>query len=598
MPGPSSPPAVEPPPTWEAPPPLVEVRNLTVRFGSATAEPVVDHISFSLNRGECLALVGESGSGKTVTSRTLVGLTGERSSVTFDRLRFDGEDISRYSARTWRGTRGKRIGFVMQDALGSLDALRPVGKEIAEPLKLHEQLTGSQREKKVSDLLVSVGVPEPGFRATQYPHELSGGLRQRALIASAIACSPQLLVADEPTTALDASVGAQVIKLLKSLKTPETGLLIISHDLAVVASLADRVAVMRAGRIVEHGPVAQVLEQPRHSYTKALLAAIPSEASKGTRLSYAQGALGVPRAAVVPRARARGLTLGGRPGAPAGPVVSVRGVSKSFTGTDRVSRTVVKDVSFDVFPGETLGIVGESGSGKTTLARVVLGLEQPDDGHVLLCGKDWSALGPAQRGQERRRAQIVYQDPLSSFDPRYTVERVISEALARAGLRGSRLHDRLEQLLSLVSLSPDFAPRRPIELSGGQRQRIAVARALALEPEVLVLDEPVSALDVSVQARVLDLLSEIQENLGVAYVFISHDLGVVHHMSDRVLVMKDGAVVEAGDIDDVFNHPQDDYTKALLAAIPRVHRRLATNEEAHSLLVGERGDGLEIVQAP
>ena len=586
-----------------APVPLLEVSNLRVRFGSRSAPPVVDGISFTLARGECLALVGESGSGKSVTSRTLVGLPGDRSFVTFDRLRFDGEDIWSLSARQWRRTRGARIGFVMQDALSSLDALRPVGHEVGEPLKLHEQLTRVEREAKVLALLTAVGVPEPEFRATQLPHELSGGLRQRALIASAIACGPQLLIADEPTTALDATVGAQVVQLLSSLKTADTGLLIISHDLAVVASLADRVAVMRAGEIVEQGPTAQILDRPRHDYTKALLAAVPSEASKGSRLSFAQAALGVPRASQTPE-RARAAHVGtapvatvpvgaarvttapvvaaavtttpvaraeGRPGG-GGPVVRAEHLWKSYTGADKVKRAVVADVSFELSAGETLGIVGESGSGKTTTARLVLGLETPDQGTVVVRGLDWSSLPPRARRAERRQAQFVYQDPLSSFDPRYTVERVVGEALALVGFRGGEQRDRLVDLLRLVSLDETFAKRRPIELSGGQRQRVAVARALAPSPEVLVLDEPVSALDVSVQARILDLLSDLQEQLGVAYLFISHDLGVVHHMCDRVLVMKDGRVVEEGDVDQIFKAPANDYTRTLLEAVPRLHQ--------------------------
>jgi peptide/nickel transport system ATP-binding protein len=566
-------------PSSGPPPPLVEVADLRVRFGPRTAPAVVDGISFTLARGECLALVGESGSGKSVTSRTLVGLTGERSLVTFDRLRFDGEDISQFSSRTWRRVRGGRIGFVMQDALSSLDSLRPVGHEVAEALKLHEALTRKQRDEKVVALLRDVGVPEPEFRASQYPHELSGGLRQRALIASAIACSPQLIIADEPTTSLDATVGAQVIQLLASLKTSDTGLLIISHDLAVVASLADRVAVMRAGHIVEEGPTARILSDPSHEYTKALLAAIPSEASKGTRLSYAQAALGVPRASRTPGPRTAppGTTTAAPatktepvvPGAQE-PIVRATHLSKSFTGPDKVRREVVADVSFELLAGETLGIVGESGSGKTTTARLVLGLEVPDAGTVTLMGHDWTSLDTAGRRAARKRIQFVYQDPLSSFDPRYTVERVIGEALALAGYRGDELGDRLDNLLRLVSLDASFAKRRPIELSGGQRQRVAVARALAPGPEVLVLDEPVSALDVSVQARILDLLTDLQEQLGVAYLFISHDLGVVHHMSDRVLVMKDGAVVESGDVGQIFSHPAQDYTRALLQAIPRL----------------------------
>jgi peptide/nickel transport system ATP-binding protein len=551
--------------------PLIEVADLRVRFGGRGAAPVVDGISFTLNRGECLALVGESGSGKSVTARTLVGLTGIGAHVEAGQLRFDGQDLSRFSARTWRQVRGGRIGFVMQDALSSLDSLRPVGREIAEALRLHLPLTRTQRQQQVRKLLTDVGVPEPEFRATQYPHELSGGLRQRALIASAIACGPELLIADEPTTALDATIGAQVIQLLGSLKTADTGLLIISHDLSVVASLADRVAVMRAGQIVEQGPTREVLRSPAHDYTKALLAAVPSASSKGTRLSYAQSALGVPRASQTPgpapaTVRANG---GGEP------VVAARNLEQAFTGQDKVRRAAVAGVSFELFAGETLGIVGESGSGKTTTARIVVGLQEPDAGTVFIRGREWEALSAAEQRAERKRVQYVYQDPLSSFDPRYTVERVIAEALAvsgqqRAGQRGEAAKARLTRLLELVALDDSFRKRRPIELSGGQRQRVAIARALATDPEVLVLDEPVSALDVSVQARILDLLADLQEQLSVAYLFISHDLGVIHHMCDRVLVMKDGAIVESGDVEDVFLNPRQDYTRALLDAIPRL----------------------------
>jgi peptide/nickel transport system ATP-binding protein len=566
----ASKPAAEPPAPSRQP--LVEVAGLRVRFGGRRGASVVDGISFTLNRGECLALVGESGSGKSVTARTLVGLTGAGAHVEAERLRFGGQDLSRFSARTWRQVRGGRIGFVMQDALSSLDSLRPVGREIAESVRLHLPLTRSQRERLVLKLLTDVGVPEPEFRAMQYPRELSGGLRQRALIASAIACGPELVIADEPTTALDATIGAQVIELLGSLKSSDTGLLIISHDLSVVASLADRVAVMRAGQIVEQGPTGEVLRSPAHDYTKALLAAVPSASSKGTRLSYAQLALGVPRASQTPgpasaavRASADGARVNDGQ-----PVVAARNLVQAFTGQDKVRRTAVADVSFELFSGETLGIVGESGSGKTTTARIVVGLQEPDAGSVFIRGREWAALNAADQRAERKRVQYVYQDPLSSFDPRYTVERVIAEALRVAGAPGQEGQERMTRLLELVALDDSFRRRRPIELSGGQRQRVAIARALATDPEVLVLDEPVSALDVSVQARILDLLADLQEQLGVAYLFISHDLGVIHHMCDRVLVMREGAIVESGDVDDVFRNPRQEYTRALLDAIPRL----------------------------
>jgi peptide/nickel transport system ATP-binding protein len=551
-------------------PPLIEVGDLRVRFGPRDAVPAVDGISFTLHRGECLALVGESGSGKSVTSRTLVGLTGTGARVQAGQLRFDGQDLTRFSARTWRHVRGARIGFVMQDALSSLDSLRPVGREIAEPLRLHQQLTREQRDRKVLELLADVGVPEPEFRATQYPHELSGGLRQRALIASAIACGPELLIADEPTTALDATIAAAVLRLLATLKTADRGLLIISHDLSVVASLADRVAVMRAGKIVEYGMTADVLTSPAHDYTKALLAAVPSASSRGTRLSYAQLALGVARASHTPGTERPVAAPAEHASQRGEPVVAARNLTQAFTGADRIRRTAVSDVSFELFAGESLGIVGESGSGKTTTARIVAGLQVPDAGSVYFRGREWATLRREERRAERKRVAYVYQDPLSSFDPRYTVERVIEEALGVAGYRGADRQERLTGLLGLVALDDTFRKRRPIELSGGQRQRVAIARALGCDPEVLVLDEPVSALDVSVQARILDLLSDLQERLGIAYLFISHDLGVIHHMCDRVLVMKDGAIVESGDVEDVFNHPRADYTRALLDAIPRL----------------------------
>ncbi|MEU8077934.1 ABC transporter ATP-binding protein [Catellatospora citrea] len=531
--------------------PLVKVDELRVSFGRHGVD-VVDGVSFAIAPGECLALVGESGSGKSVTARTLVGLTGYGARVRAETLEFDGRDVSRNTERHWRGIRGAQVGFVLQDALSSLDALRPVGREIAEPLALHTTLTKAARGEKVIDLLRAVGVPEPELRAQQYPHQLSGGLRQRALIASAIACGPRLLIADEPTTALDATVQAQILALLGELKRGDAGMLVVSHDLSVVARLADRVAVLRAGRIVEQGPTRQVLEDPRDEYTKALLAAVPATHAKGTRLSSAPAA--------VIRATPREIDR-------STPIVAAEGLVKAYAGPDKVNRTVVREVSFAVHPGETLGIVGESGSGKTTTARLILGLERADGGHVSVRGRRWDSLTPADKRAERRRLQIVYQDPLSSFDPRYTVERVLGEAIGVTGLRAAQRRDRAVELLEQVSLGAEHLKRRPLELSGGQRQRVAIARALAPEPELIVCDEPVSALDVSVQAQILDLLADLQDRLGIAYLFISHDLGVIHHVSDRVLVMKDGEVVESGDVRQIFTAPAHEYTRTLLSAV-------------------------------
>jgi len=541
-------------------PALLTVEDLRVSFGETE---VVKGISFEARPGRCLAIVGESGSGKSVTARTLVGLTGTGSRVTADRLELADTDLRQVGERAWRRLRGKEIGFVLQDALVSLDQLRTVGAEVSEPLRLHGWGTRSERAHKAVELLESVGVPEPGVRARQRPYELSGGLRQRALIASAIALDPPLLIADEPTTALDVTVQAQILDLLAASKERGTAIILISHDLSVVARLADDVAVMNQGEIVEYGPTQEVLVRPRHEYTRALIDAVPSEHTRGTRLVRDAGA--TERSAP----RVRQAIDRGRP------LLEARHLTKVFRGPDGVDRTVVDDVSFEVFAGETLGIVGESGSGKTTTARIALALLGSEQGEVLLRGKPWSSLTPAQRRPVRSRVGVVYQDPLSSFDPRWTVGRIIADALSRgpnppSGKEEAR--SRIVALLEQVGLGERHVDAGPLRLSGGQRQRVAIARALAPEPELIVCDEPVSALDVSVQAQVLDLLTDLQDQLGVTYLFISHDLGVIHHMSDRVLVMKDGKVVERGTADDIFTSPQDPYTQRLLTALPRLEQ--------------------------
>ena len=555
--------------------PTIEVENLRVTFGSGRRHSVeaVRGISFSLAPGECLALVGESGSGKSVTSRTLVGLAGDDAVVSADVIRLQGRDVTKLTQAQWREVRGREVGFVLQDALASLDPLRKVGQEIAEPLALHTDLSKDERARKVVSLLESVGVPEPEVRARQHPFELSGGLRQRALIASAIACDPALLIADEPTTALDATIAAQVLGLLNRLKSTPGSLFMVSHDLAVVARLADRIAVMQDGRIVEQGSTLQVLEDPQHGYTKRLLAAIPSHHARGSRLSvqhspstrHSPTAQHSPLAQPEPKApQVRRIHAAGEP------AVRAENLTKRYRGPDGMNRTVVSDVSFSLRAGKTLGIVGESGSGKTTSARLLLGVEQPDEGQVLVHGVPWQEMSSKQRRRERRFVQAIYQDPLSSFDPRYTVRRVLLEALGAAGHTGAPARRRAVELLGQVRLEASFLDRRPALLSGGQRQRVAIARALAADPEVIVCDEPVSALDVSVQAQILDLLVDLQSELGIAYLFISHDLGVVNHLADDVLVMKDGVIVESGPVDEIFENPQADYTRSLLAAIPRV----------------------------
>ncbi|MBB2747224.1 UNVERIFIED_ORG: peptide/nickel transport system ATP-binding protein [Microbispora rosea subsp. rosea] len=540
--------------------PIVEVSDLRVSFGPVQA---VRSISFTVGPGECVAIVGESGSGKSVTARTLIGLTGAGAEITARSLVVGGRDVSAYGERQWRALRGGQVGYVLQDALVSLDPLRPVGKEIAETLRLHRAVPRAGVRGRVVELLREVGVPEPELRAAQYPHQLSGGLRQRALIASAVACAPPLLIADEPTTALDVTVQAQILRLLAERRRAGAGLLLISHDLAVVAELADRVLVMKDGEVVEEGPTHDVLGAPRHAYTRRLLAAVPSEHARGTRLTVPEdGSAPAP----LPPAR------------PGEVVIRASGLAKSFPGPDGLRRPAVEGVSFELRAGETLGLVGESGSGKTTTARLVLGLLEPDTGEVEIDGRSWRGLGSAGRRALRRHIQVVYQDPLSSFDPRFTVRRILDEALAVGGEPRRTRRDRSVELLEQVGLDASILERRPLRLSGGQRQRVAIARALAPRPQVIVCDEPVSALDVSVQAQVLDLLADLQAELGVAYLFISQDLGVIQHVSDRVLVMKDGRVVESGDVRQVFTEPRTPYARELLAAIPRLEQRPGERE--------------------
>lgn len=554
--------------------PLVALENLNVWFTdpTGTAPHVVHDVSLEVRPGECVAVIGESGSGKSVTARTLVGLTGDNAIVQAKRATVGEQEIQRLTNRQWRPIRGGDIGFILQDALVSLDPLRTVGAEISESLRLHGVRDSSQRRRRVIELLESVGVPEPALRATQRSGELSGGLRQRALLASAIANDPPLVVADEPTTALDVTVQAQVLDLLAARKAAGTAILLISHDFSVVGRLADRVFVMQGGHIVEQGTAEDVLIHPRHEYTRQLLDAIPSGTTKGEYLTLSG------RTRAVERAEARAAQpLTDDADAEPEVVLETRGLTKSFRGPDGVDRTVVNDVSFQVCSGQTLGIVGESGSGKSTTASIALGFIAADSGTVTLDGEPWGELSVAGRQRRRRDMTVVYQDPLSSFDPRWNAERVLTDALdaerrglfsvARRRSHQTELRERAAELARLVGLAPEHLAKHPLRLSGGQRQRLAIARALAPEPKVVVLDEAVSALDVSVQAQVLDLLTELQETLGTTYLFISHDLGVIHHVSDQILVMNDGRVVEYGDAEQVFGAPEHPYTRQLLDSL-------------------------------
>lgn len=495
--------------------PALDVQGLRVRFDSAT---VVDAVSFTVAPGECVAIVGESGAGKSLTARALLGLTPVGATVVADRLHIDGVDARHLRDAAWRRLRGTRIALVSQDALVALDPLQRIGDEVAEPLRLHPEVRtdGESVPESVRRLLRRVWMPEPGRRARQYPHELSGGLRQRALIASALAGAPAVLVADEPTTALDATVQARILDLLREIADAGTAVLFISHDFAAVRRLADRVLVMRDGVVVESGDVAQVLEAPQHEYTRQLIAATLHE----------------------PRLRTPGEGV---------PALRATGVSKAFAGID-----AVHEASFVVTQGRTLGIVGESGSGKTTLARMIVGVERPDSGEIV--------------GRSGRHVQLVHQNPLGAFDPRWTIGRSLREALAAGGVPRDARSQRVDALLAEVDLDAGLATRRASELSGGQRQRAAIARALAADPEILVLDEPVSALDPSVRERVLRLLLRLQRERQLTMVFVSHDLDVVRAVADDVLVMQDGVVVEQGTCAEVFVSPQHPFTRELLAA--------------------------------
>ncbi|WP_228514382.1 ABC transporter ATP-binding protein [Frondihabitans sp. VKM Ac-2883] len=532
----------------------LHVENLRVAFDGVAA---VRTVSFELAPGECVALVGESGSGKTVTARALLGLSG--GTVTATRLALDDTDLTGLSERQWRAIRGPRIGLVQQDALVSLDPLRPIGREIDDALRLHTTLGAAERRERALEVLAEVGMPDPAVRRAQLSGELSGGLRQRALIAAALALRPDVVIADEPTTALDAEVQRVVIDRLARLRDEGTAVLAISHDLGAVRRLANRIVVMRAGEVVEQGPTAQILDAPAHPYTRALVAAVPAGKPRGSRLS-----VGGP---TVQNSGKTGEKYAGSPAKRSNDQSSER-VLEAHDLTRRFGTfTAVDNVSLTLRAGETLGLVGASGSGKTTTARLLLGLDSPDHGSVELLGAPWNPLPERERRPRRALLGAIYQDALSSFDPRMTVGRILVDALTNGQTTRIRAHAaQIDALLAEVGLPASVSSRLPATLSGGQRQRVAIARALAPRPRVLLCDEPVSSLDVTVQAQVLDLLDELQERHGLAYLFISHDLDVVRHVSDRVAVMSAGRIVEQGETEQVFSAPTHSYTRGLLAA--------------------------------
>ncbi|MBH0098842.1 ABC transporter ATP-binding protein [Salinibacterium sp. NSLL150] len=546
--------------------PLLRVSNLSVHFDRA-ARPAVDDVSFEVAAGECLAIVGESGSGKSVTARSLLGLAPAGAHVSFSELSLAGESLPAPGARRWRTIRGASIGLVLQDALVSLDPLRPVGREIDDVLRLHTTLSQRERQARVLELLDAVGIPDPALRARQRSGELSGGLRQRALIAAGIAAGPALIIADEPTTALDVTVQARVLELLSSLRNNGTAMILITHDLAVVSRVADRVAVMSEGRIVETGETKGLLRAPATVPTQQLLAAIPVDVPRAIPLTLPSDAEAVTLPNTSASARAAATATAAASSVPA---LELRGVSRRYPTPHGAAIQALDNVSLTLASGTTLGLVGQSGSGKTTIARIALGLETADSGEVLLAGQEWGSLSARERRPLRPTLGAIYQDALSSFDPRLSVERILTDALSAGASANHQSLTTPDELLDAVGLPRAVKNRRPLLLSGGQRQRVAIARALAPGPQTILCDEPVSSLDVSTQARVLNLLDELQRHLHLSYLFISHDLGVIRHMSDRVAVINEGRIVETGPTDEIFIAPQHPYTRSLIAALPRV----------------------------
>ena len=536
--------------------PILAIENLTVVFGTTGGDQAaVRDLSLTVPTGSTVALVGESGSGKSTTAAAVNRLLPANGRVTAGRVLLDGRDLLTISEREMRRVRGAGIGLVPQDPMSNLDPLMRIGDQVAEALEVHDVAKGKAAWARALELLDLVGIPDPQARAAQYPHEFSGGMRQRALIAVGLACRPRLLVADEPTSALDVTVQRRILDTVDAI-TEELGtsVLLITHDLGLAAERADTVAVMYRGEIVETGLAAHILAEPEHAYTKRLLAAAPS-------LNTVREVRRTPQVSVAPES-----------------LVRFEGVSKRFAlrrrgrgaGDDILA---VDDVSFGIPRGQTAAIVGESGSGKSTTANLLLGLEIPTSGRILVGGQDLATMSRRETFALRRRIQPVFQNPYASLDPRYTVERSVAEPLKvhRVGTPGER-RERVRMLLDQVALDADLATRLPHELSGGQRQRVAIARALALEPDIVVLDEAVSALDVIVQAQILDLLAELQSRLGLTYLFISHDLAVVRLVSDQVHVMRAGRIVESGPPEQIFDAPQDAYTGELLAAIPGASR--------------------------
>ncbi|OFN18974.1 ABC transporter ATP-binding protein [Corynebacterium sp. HMSC055A01] len=533
--------------------PLLRVRDLNVSYSTAGGDvSAVQGVNLEVHPGQMTAIVGESGSGKTTSAMAAIGLLPSNATIDAGTITFDGRDITSLRRREWRELRGRRIGLIPQDPNNSLNPVQTIGASVEEGLRIHKVGTAAERKAKALELLERVGIDDPQRRYHQYPHELSGGMKQRVLIAAAVALEPDLIIADEPTSALDVTVQKIILDLLDDMRAElGMGILFITHDLAVAGDRADRVVVMESGQLREEGLAATVLTNPRHDYTKRLLADAPS-------LTVADaGRAATSRNAVVKTDTTTDRTAGE-------PLVRVEGLTQRFGNF-----TAVDDISFTVAKGSTHAIVGESGSGKTTTGRSIAMFNTPTSGNITVGGRDIVGLRGKALREERNNIQLVYQNPYGSLDPKQTIGQTVAEPLRNLkGVRASAAKEKAKEFLDLVALNPDYYDRRPRELSGGQRQRVAIARAMIVEPELVILDEAVSALDVTVQAQILRLLARLQEELGLTYIFISHDLAVVNQISDTVSVLSKGQQVESGPTAEVFSNPQSPFTQKLIEAIP------------------------------
>ncbi|HCI6167027.1 TPA: ABC transporter ATP-binding protein [Klebsiella quasipneumoniae subsp. quasipneumoniae] len=529
---------------------VLSVEDLRISYRSRGEwREVVHNVSFSIQRGEMLAFVGESGSGKTTTAQAIIGLLADNARRDAGRIILNGEVISDWSAKRLNRLRGVSISLVPQDPGNSLNPVKTIGQQVEEILRLHQSLSAAERRQQVLNLLAKVGLSHPEQRFDQYPHQLSGGMKQRVLIAIAIALQPDLIIADEPTSALDVTVQKRILDLLDILRRESgTAVLFVTHDLALAAERADRIMVFRQGEIQEQGATEAIVRRPQHPYTRQLLHDLQDAPLRLTA------------------DRHRPLAT---------PAIRVEGISKRFS-LGKQALQALDSVSFEVRRGSTHALVGESGSGKTTLARILLGFERADAGQVTIDGIDAGHLSREAQRQLRRKIQFVYQNPFASLDPRQTLFAIIEEPLKNfERLSAATRRQRVESVAARVALAPELLSRTPRELSGGQRQRVAIARALILEPAILVLDEATSALDVTVQAQILALLQQLQQQLGLSYLFITHDLATVRQIADSVTVLRAGQVVEHGDVGRLFAAPQQAYTRELIAAIPQVSPRLA-----------------------